>query len=127
MNLMAAAAAPKQAVRMAKLRRHSEQTQVIAGRYGNVSMRVFGLGRPRHRDRRQRPRPARRRPTGYPGSPIAGMPVLRVWEAHDVIVFKRPCMAVGYAGVANPLLYRESSQMLFGGARDRVEEIVNAL
>jgi len=61
-----------------------------------------------------------------PGSPIAGMPVLQVWEANDVIVFKRS-MASGYAGVANPLFYRENSQMLFGDARDRVEDIVKAL
>ena len=61
-----------------------------------------------------------------PSSPIAGMPVLTVWEAKDVIVFKRS-MAVGYAGVANPLFYRENSQMLFGDAKDRVEDIVAAL
>jgi NAD(P) transhydrogenase subunit beta len=61
-----------------------------------------------------------------PGSPIAGMPVLKVWEAKDVIVFKRS-MAVGYAGVQNPLFYKENSQMLFGDARDRVEDIVKAL
>ena len=61
-----------------------------------------------------------------PSSPIAGMPVLKVWEANDVIVFKRS-MATGYAGVANPLFYRENSQMLFGDARDRVEDIVKAL
>ena len=61
-----------------------------------------------------------------PGSPIAGMPVLKVWEANDVIVFKRS-MATGYAGVANPLFYRDNSQMLFGDARDRVEDIVKAL
>jgi proton-translocating NAD(P)+ transhydrogenase subunit beta len=61
-----------------------------------------------------------------PSSPIAGMPVLQVWEANDVIVFKRS-MASGYAGVANPLFYRENSQMLFGDARDRVEDIVKAL
>jgi H+-translocating NAD(P) transhydrogenase subunit beta len=64
--------------------------------------------------------------TEDPGSPIAGMPVLKVWEANDVIVFKRS-MAAGYAGVANPLFYRENSQMLFGDARDRVEDIVKAL
>jgi NAD(P) transhydrogenase subunit beta len=61
-----------------------------------------------------------------PGSPIAGMPVLKVWEAGDVIVFKRS-MATGYAGVPNPLFYRQNSQMLFGDARDRVEDIVKAL
>ncbi len=58
-----------------------------------------------------------------PGSPIAGMPVLRVWEAHNVIVFKRS-MASGYAGVQNPLFYRENAQMLFGDAKEKVEEIL---
>ena len=61
-----------------------------------------------------------------PTSPIAGMPVLRVWEAHDVIVFKRS-MAVGYAGVQNPLFFKDNTQMLFGDAKDRVEDIVKAL
>ncbi|MFE9601291.1 Re/Si-specific NAD(P)(+) transhydrogenase subunit beta [Streptomyces hokutonensis] len=61
-----------------------------------------------------------------PGSPIAGMPVLRVWEAQDVIVFKRS-MAVGYAGVQNPLFFRGNTQMLFGDAKDRVDAIVDAL
>ena len=61
-----------------------------------------------------------------PGSPIAGMPVLKVWEPKDVIVFKRS-MAAGYAGVANPLFYRDNSQMLFGDAKDRVEDIVKAI
>ena len=61
-----------------------------------------------------------------PGSPLAGMPVLKVWEANDIIVFKRS-MASGYAGVPNPLFYRDNSQMLFGDARDRVEDIVKAL
>ncbi|GLY30364.1 Re/Si-specific NAD(P)(+) transhydrogenase subunit beta [Kineosporia sp. NBRC 101731] len=61
-----------------------------------------------------------------PGSPIAGMPVLKVWEAENVIVFKRS-MAAGYAGVQNPLFFRENTQMLFGDARQRVEEIVRAL
>ena len=64
--------------------------------------------------------------TEDPGSPIAGMPVLKVWEARDVIVFKRS-MATGYAGVPNPLFYRENSQMLFGDAKDRVEDIVREL
>jgi len=61
-----------------------------------------------------------------PSSPIAGMPVLRVWEATDVIVFKRS-MAAGYAGVQNPLFFRENTQMLFGDAKSKVEEIVVAL
>ncbi|MCP2637669.1 Re/Si-specific NAD(P)(+) transhydrogenase subunit beta [Microbacterium sp. HD4P20] len=58
-----------------------------------------------------------------PTSPIAGMPVLRVWEARNVIVFKRS-MASGYAGVQNPLFYRENAQMLFGDAKDKVDEIL---
>ncbi len=58
-----------------------------------------------------------------PTSPIAGMPVLRVWEAGEVIVFKRS-MATGYAGVQNPLFFRENSRMLFGDATDSVEQIL---
>ncbi|WP_020112854.1 Re/Si-specific NAD(P)(+) transhydrogenase subunit beta [Rhodococcus sp. 114MFTsu3.1] len=58
-----------------------------------------------------------------PSSPIAGMPVLRVWEAKDVVVFKRS-MATGYAGVQNPLFFRDNSRMLFGDAKARVEDIV---
>lgn len=61
-----------------------------------------------------------------PGSPIAGMPVLRVWEAEQVIVFKRS-MAAGYAGVQNPLFFRDNAQMLFGDAKERVEDIIRAL
>ncbi len=61
-----------------------------------------------------------------PTSPIAGMPVLRVWGAKDVIVFKRS-MAVGYAGVQNPLFFRDNSSMLFGDAKDRVEDILKAM
>jgi NAD(P) transhydrogenase subunit beta len=61
-----------------------------------------------------------------PSSPIAGMPVLEVWHAKHVIVFKRS-MATGYAGVQNPLFFRENTQMLFGDAKDQVEKIVHAL
>ncbi|EIC07474.1 Re/Si-specific NAD(P)(+) transhydrogenase subunit beta [Microbacterium laevaniformans] len=61
-----------------------------------------------------------------PGSPIAGMPVLHVWEARNVVVFKRS-MASGYAGVANPLFFRDNTQMLFGDAKQRVEDILRAL
>jgi NAD(P) transhydrogenase subunit beta len=61
-----------------------------------------------------------------PGSPIAGMPVLTVWNANNVIVFKRS-MASGYAGVQNPLFFRQNTQMLFGDAKDRVDAINAAL
>ena len=61
-----------------------------------------------------------------PGSPIAGMPVLHVWDAKDVIVFKRS-MASGYAGVQNPLFFRDNTQMLFGDAKQRVEDILRTL
>jgi H+-translocating NAD(P) transhydrogenase subunit beta len=61
-----------------------------------------------------------------PSSPIAGMPVIEVWKAHDVIVFKRS-MATGYAGVQNPLFFKENTRMLFGDAKDRVDDINRAL
>ncbi|NYV72868.1 Re/Si-specific NAD(P)(+) transhydrogenase subunit beta [Streptomyces sp. UH6] len=61
-----------------------------------------------------------------PASPIAGMPVLRVWDAEQVVVFKRS-MASGYAGVQNPLFFRENSSMLFGDAKQSVEDILRAL
>jgi len=61
-----------------------------------------------------------------PSSPIAGMPVLHVWEAQNVIVFKRS-MNTGYAGVQNPLFFKDNSRMLFGDAKDRVEDILHAL
>lgn len=61
-----------------------------------------------------------------PNSPIAGMPVLEVWKANNVIVFKRS-MNTGYAGVQNPLFFKENSQMLFGDAKSSVDAILKAL
>ncbi|WP_255549365.1 NAD(P)(+) transhydrogenase (Re/Si-specific) subunit beta [Corynebacterium sp. TAE3-ERU12] len=61
-----------------------------------------------------------------PGSPIAGMPVLKVWEAGRVIVFKRS-MGSGYSGVQNPLFFNENSDMLLGDAKASVEGITQAL
>jgi NAD(P) transhydrogenase subunit beta len=61
-----------------------------------------------------------------PGSPIAGMPVLHVWEAGHVVVFKRS-MAAGYAGVQNPLFFHDNTSMLFGDAKARVDDILRAL
>lgn len=61
-----------------------------------------------------------------PTSPIAGMPVLEVWKARNVIVFKRS-MNTGYAGVQNPLFFKDNSYMCFGDAKKTVEEIVSNL
>ncbi len=61
-----------------------------------------------------------------PGSPIAGMPVLKVWEAKHVVVFKRS-MGAGYAGVQNPLFFNENTDMLLGDAKASVEAISKAL
>lgn len=61
-----------------------------------------------------------------PNSPIAGMPVLEVWKAQNVIVFKRS-MNTGYAGVQNPLFFKENTQMLFGDAKESVDNILKAL
>ncbi|WP_434524951.1 Re/Si-specific NAD(P)(+) transhydrogenase subunit beta [Photorhabdus asymbiotica] len=61
-----------------------------------------------------------------PNSPIAGMPVLEVWKAQNVVVFKRS-MNTGYAGVQNPLFFKDNSQMLFGDAKASVEAILRAL
>lgn len=61
------------------------------------------------------------------GSPISGMPVLKVWEAKNVIVFKRSMGNAGYAGVQNPLFFNENTQMLLGDAKASVQEIIAAL
>ncbi|MBS0467931.1 MAG: Re/Si-specific NAD(P)(+) transhydrogenase subunit beta [Proteobacteria bacterium] len=61
-----------------------------------------------------------------PSSPIAGMPVLEVWRAHHSIVMKRS-MASGYAGVDNPLFYKENNRMLFGDAKKMLDEVLAAL
>lgn len=61
-----------------------------------------------------------------PNSPIAGMPVLEVWNAKHVIVFKRS-MNTGYAGVQNPLFFKENSQMLFGDAKESCNKILEHL
>ncbi len=61
-----------------------------------------------------------------PNSPIAGMPVLEVWKASTCIVLKRS-MATGYAGVDNPLFFRENTRMLFGDARDSLDKVLGQL
>lgn len=61
-----------------------------------------------------------------PGSPISGMPVLEVWNSKHTIVLKRG-MAAGYAGVENPLFFKENTRMFFGDARASMEELVKQL
>lgn len=60
------------------------------------------------------------------GSPIYGMPVIQVWEARQVIVMKRS-LSTGYAGIQNPLFFKENTQMLYGDAKESVDKILTAL
>ena len=61
-----------------------------------------------------------------PDSPIAGMPVLEVWKGRTTIVLKRS-MATGYAGVQNPLFFKENTRMLFGDARESLDEVLKEI
>lgn len=61
-----------------------------------------------------------------PDSPIAGMPVLECWKGKTTIVLKRS-MATGYAGVDNPLFYKENTRMLFGDARESLDGVLKNL
>ncbi len=61
-----------------------------------------------------------------PGSPIAGMPVMEVWKSHKAVVMKRS-MASGYAGIENPLFYKQNTQMLFGDAKKNLDAILTQL
>ncbi|MGL5938764.1 MAG: NAD(P)(+) transhydrogenase (Re/Si-specific) subunit beta, partial [Waterburya sp.] len=61
-----------------------------------------------------------------PNSPIAGMPVMEVWHAQNVVVLKRS-LGIGYAGVDNPLFYMDNNQMLYGDAKQNVSALLNEL
>jgi NAD/NADP transhydrogenase beta subunit len=62
-----------------------------------------------------------------PYSAIAGMPVIRVWKANKVIAFKRSMGNKGYAGIDNPLWYKENTVMLLGDAKDTVSALRDAI
>ncbi|HIC22332.1 MAG TPA: Re/Si-specific NAD(P)(+) transhydrogenase subunit beta, partial [Planctomycetes bacterium] len=61
-----------------------------------------------------------------PTSPIAGMPVLEVWKSDTVVVMKRS-MGTGYAGVQNPLFFKDNSRMLFGDAKEVMDQLLTGL
>ena len=61
-----------------------------------------------------------------PDSPIAGMPVLEVWKAKNVVINKRT-MGTGYADIDNPLFFKENSMMLLGGGKDMMEKLRNGV
>ena len=61
-----------------------------------------------------------------PGSPIAGMPVLEVWKARQVIISKRG-QGRGYSGIENPLFFKENSRMLYGDAKASLDQILSSL
>ena len=62
-----------------------------------------------------------------PGSAIAGMPVVRVWEAENVVVLKRSMGSVGYAGVDNPVFYNENTDILLGDAKVSCDALRTAI
>ena len=62
-----------------------------------------------------------------PDSPIAGMPVVRVWEAGLVVVLKRSMGSVSYAGMDNPIFYNENTDMLLGDAKSSCDSLLAAL
>jgi NAD(P) transhydrogenase subunit beta len=61
-----------------------------------------------------------------PDSPIAGMPVLECWNGKTSVVLKRS-MATGYAGVQNPLFFKDNTRMLFGDAKETLDEVLKAI
>jgi NAD(P) transhydrogenase subunit beta len=61
-----------------------------------------------------------------PNSPIAGMPVLEVWKARQVIISKRG-QGRGYSGIENPLFYKDNSRMLYGDAKASLDEILSQI